>query len=55
MIAHDQTTPEGTPEQNQPETIFEIMERLFREFDSLRFEPPTILTDEFDPCEMCGS
>jgi hypothetical protein len=55
MINLDQTTPDETPKQDQKETMFEVLERLKNELDFLRIELPTILTDEFDPCEMCGS
>jgi hypothetical protein len=55
MTTSDHNTQEETPSQNQQETMFETMERVFKELDSLRVEPPTLLTDEFDPCETCGS
>ncbi len=55
MTTSDHNTQEETPSQNQQETMLETMERAFNELDSLRVELPTILIDEFDPCETCGS
>lgn len=51
----DQPIPEENSIQNQPESMFELLERLNKDLDNLRVELPTILIDEFDPCEMCGS
>ncbi|GAA0877393.1 hypothetical protein GCM10009119_03610 [Algoriphagus jejuensis] len=44
-----------TPEEPEEESMFDILERLTKEQESMVFEPPTILTDFFDDDIMCGS
>ncbi len=46
---------EEKPTPIQHESMLEALERLNKEVESLKIELPTILIDEFDPCEMCGS
>ena len=55
MDNSDHTHPEENLKPDQDESMFEILERLYKDLDTLRMEPPTIMINESDHCQSCGS